>query len=119
MHKRLGLADPLQEAWRGKALRGHVEQPHPARDGMGGSLPFDAARHDAFQQLMETFGDTENLAIKRRKLYTFSDAPTPPNIRLYVQLHAGIAKGKTVKVDKGTFDLKDLNPRGAKKRPSK
>lgn len=48
----------------------------------------------------------------------FSNAPTPPTTRTYVQLHAGIAKGKTVKVDKGTFDLKDLNPKGAKKRPA-
>jgi hypothetical protein len=57
--------------------------------------------------------------VKRRKLYTFSDAPTPPKTRMYVQLHAGIAKGKTVKVGRGMFDLADLNPKGAEKRPKK
>lgn len=57
--------------------------------------------------------------VKRRKLYTFSDAPTPPKTRMYVQLHAGIAKGKTVKVGRGMFDLAELNPKGAEKRPAK
>lgn len=47
----------------------------------------------------------------------FSDAPTPPSTRAYVQLHAGLKRGVTVKVDKGTFDLKELNPNGSAKRP--
>jgi hypothetical protein len=34
---------------------------HPLRDGLGHSLPFDAARHDAFQNLLRTFGDPEFL----------------------------------------------------------
>ncbi|MDB5551648.1 MAG: hypothetical protein JWL86_1632, partial [Rhizobium sp.] len=44
----------------------HLYPPHPARDALGGSRPFDAARHDAFQRMIEAFGDPENLAIKRR-----------------------------------------------------
>lgn len=57
--------------------------------------------------------------VARLKLYTFSDMPTPPNTRMYVQLHAGIAKGKTVKIGPGKFDLADLNPKGLEERPAK
>jgi hypothetical protein len=67
--------EPVPTGWIPCA---HLYPPHPARDGMGGSLPFDAARHDAFQQLMETFGDPENLAIKRR-IMAAVDAGEPPS----------------------------------------
>ena len=44
----------------------HLYPPHPARDGLGEVLPFDAMRHHAFQRMMATCGDPLTLAIKRR-----------------------------------------------------
>jgi len=43
----------------------HLYPPHPAPDGSGEARPFDAARHDSFQSMIERFGRPENLAIKR------------------------------------------------------
>ncbi len=56
--------------------------------------------------------------IEKRKLFTYSDVRTPKSTRTYVQLDAAMKRGETVRVDKGVFDLKALNPRGAKKRPA-
>jgi hypothetical protein len=55
--------EPVPDGWIPCA---HLYPPHPARDGSGESRPFDAARHDAFQSIIEAFGDPESLAIKRR-----------------------------------------------------
>ena len=44
----------------------HLYPAHPVRDGLGHSLPFDAARHDAFQNLLRTFGDSDFFALKQR-----------------------------------------------------
>jgi hypothetical protein len=48
--------------------------PHPARDLLGRQRPFDAARHHAFQRLLERFGDP---AQRRLKADTTSAARTP------------------------------------------
>jgi hypothetical protein len=50
---------------------------------------------------------------------TFTDVPTPPRTRTNVQLATATEKGRAVRVDKGVYDLAELNPRGAKKRPAK
>ena len=55
--------EPIPDGWIPCA---HLYPPHPARDGLGEARPFDAARHDAFQQMMAACGDPETLAIKRR-----------------------------------------------------
>lgn len=55
--------EPIPEGWVPCA---HLYPPHPARDGSGEARPFDAARHDSFQSMIERFGISENLAIKRR-----------------------------------------------------
>ena len=44
----------------------HLYPPHPARDGLGEAMPFDAARHRAFQQMMAACGDPAVFATKRR-----------------------------------------------------
>jgi hypothetical protein len=44
----------------------HLYPPHPARDALGHSRPFDAARHHAFQDMLRMFGDPEFFALKQR-----------------------------------------------------
>lgn len=43
---------------------GALHPPHPYKDGLGRRIPFDPARHAAFQGLLERWGDREWLAIK-------------------------------------------------------
>ncbi|MGO4722947.1 MULTISPECIES: DUF6925 family protein [unclassified Inquilinus] len=42
----------------------HLFPPHPARDAMGRSQPFDRGRHDAFQAVWREFGDPHAVALK-------------------------------------------------------
>ena len=44
----------------------HLYPPHPARDALGESRPFDPARHEAFQTMLRMFGDPEFFALKQR-----------------------------------------------------
>jgi hypothetical protein len=44
----------------------HLYPPHPAHDAMGEARPFDALRHQSFQQMLAACGDPERLAIKQR-----------------------------------------------------
>ena len=67
--------EPIPDGWFPCA---HLYPPHPARDGMGGARPFDAARHDSFQQMIERFGHPDILAIKRR-VRDAIDANMPPS----------------------------------------
>lgn len=54
---------PLPEGWV-PALE--LFPPAPLNDVHGRAMPFDAARHAAFEALLEAFGDPEVLAAKRR-----------------------------------------------------
>jgi hypothetical protein len=67
--------EPIPDGWVPCA---HLYPPHPLRDGLGESQPFDAARHDSFQRMMETFGNPQSLAIKRR-IVNAVDAGGPPS----------------------------------------
>jgi hypothetical protein len=60
------------------------------RDALGGSRPFDAARHDAFQQMVEAFGDPENLAIKRRVAAAIAAGEPPSDMAWDRRGRAGI-----------------------------
>ena len=55
--------EPVPAGWVPCA---HIYPPHPARDGLGGPRPFDAARHHAFQLTMAACGDPKAFAVKRR-----------------------------------------------------
>jgi hypothetical protein len=44
----------------------HLYPAHPVRDGLGNSLPFDAARHANFQDLLKNYGDPEFVALKQK-----------------------------------------------------
>jgi hypothetical protein len=67
--------EPIPDGWVPCA---HLYPPHPVRDRLGGSQPFDAARHASFQQMMERFGNPEGLAIKRR-IMDAVNAGEPPS----------------------------------------
>jgi len=55
--------EPVPEDWVPCA---HLYPPHPARDGRGEARPFDANRHQAFQQMLAACGDSRTFAIKQR-----------------------------------------------------
>ena len=44
----------------------HCYPPNPVRDGQGRSRSFDAQCHDAFQAMLEQYGDLERLVLKKR-----------------------------------------------------
>jgi hypothetical protein len=44
----------------------HVYPPHPAKDALGEPRPFDRVRHEAFQEMLLTFGDPDQIALKQR-----------------------------------------------------
>jgi hypothetical protein len=55
--------EPIPDGWIPCA---HLYPPHPARDGLGNTRPFDSARHDAFQAMLHMFGDPCFVSLKRR-----------------------------------------------------
>jgi hypothetical protein len=44
----------------------HLYPAHPTKDQMGRLRAFDSARHAAFQQTLERFGDPRTVALKQR-----------------------------------------------------
>jgi hypothetical protein len=69
--------EPIPQGWIPCA---HLYPAHPARDELGVSRPFDAGRHDSFQQMIEQFGDAESLAIKRRIIDAVNAGKPPPSV---------------------------------------
>ena len=55
--------EPLPEGWIPCA---HLYPPHPLRDQFGRRRPFRRDHHDAFQAVLERYGESELLALKRR-----------------------------------------------------
>jgi hypothetical protein len=63
-HRRTHPAtEPMPSDWVPCA---YCYPPHPLRDGQGKSRQFDTKSHFAFQALLERFGDTERLELKKR-----------------------------------------------------
>jgi hypothetical protein len=44
----------------------HFYPAHPVRDQNGRTRPYEPRHHDAFETLLQTFGDAEQIALKRR-----------------------------------------------------
>ena len=53
--------EPIPDGWISCA---HLDPAHPLRDGDGRTMPFDAARHAAFQGLLAQFGDPAHVRVK-------------------------------------------------------
>lgn len=52
--------------------------PHPARDLLGRPTPFDAARHHAFQGLLQRFGDAGQRRVKAATISAVRSGGPPP-----------------------------------------
>lgn len=55
----------------------HLYPSHPAKDALGLPRHFDAARHDAFQTLLERFGDPAAMALKQRVIVAVTQGQPP------------------------------------------
>jgi hypothetical protein len=60
----------------------HLYPAHPAKDALGAARPFDAARHDAFQDMLRRFGDPEHLALKQRVVAAVAAGESPAAISI-------------------------------------
>jgi hypothetical protein len=67
--------EPIPQGWIPCA---HLYPAHPTRDG-GGPQWFDAASHEQFQRMIESFGLPDGVAIKRRIMDAI-EAEEPPSI---------------------------------------
>jgi hypothetical protein len=66
--------EPVPEAWIPCA---HLYPAHPAKDAMGRSQLFDRARHDTFQNLIETLGAPIAVTIKKQVTQAVSSEQPP------------------------------------------
>ena len=63
-HRRTHAAtEPIPDGWVACA---HFYPVHPAKDANGIPKPYVPQHHDAFQSLLQTFGDAAHVALKRR-----------------------------------------------------
>ncbi len=66
--------EPIPEGWIPCA---HLYPAHPSKDGMGRAQPFDRARHEVFQNLVETLGTPASVAIKKQVMNAVSSEQPP------------------------------------------
>jgi hypothetical protein len=63
-HRRTHAAtEPVPDGWVPCA---HFYPAHPAKDANGRQRPYEARHHDAFQAMLQTFGDADQISLKRR-----------------------------------------------------
>lgn len=60
---------------------GGFAPPHPQRDPMGRPRPFSEMRHAAFQTMLERFGNTRLVAVKRAAALGYTDGGVTPKNR--------------------------------------
>lgn len=78
--------EPIPAGWIPCA---HLYPPHPARDGLGATRPFDAAHLQSFQAILADFGDPATEAIKQQVRRAVRDGKPPAE--LMQQRHGRIA----------------------------
>lgn len=74
----------------------HLHPPHPCKDMTGARIPFDRARHDAFQDLYAAWGDPRHVALKAR-LLTGGEAP-PGRLDRHARMVAKVAAAQTARL---------------------
>lgn len=97
------------------AEKDEKDKPRAARKGKENGF-----RAAAEQVLREADGPMHNKDITKAvidKKLTETTGGKKPHESMYVQLHQGVRRGIFVKVGPSIFDLKELNPKGAKTRP--
>jgi hypothetical protein len=60
----------------------HLYPAHPVRDGLGNNLPFDAARHANFQNLLQSYGDPEFFALKQKVVEAVDAGADPTAVKV-------------------------------------
>ena len=75
--------EPIPDGWTPCA---HFYPGHPVRDG-GCPKSFDAKRHDTFQRMIERFGDSASLALKRRVANAIEAGEPPSAFPIQQQRH--------------------------------
>jgi hypothetical protein len=106
--------EPVPDGWIPCA---HLYPAHPAKDALGVAQSFDAARHDAFQQLLDRHGHAEAVTAKKKIVAAIAnDAPPDPqhtaldrmaraNIRIAIrQLVAAQHPSRSLPVWRAMFD---------------
>jgi hypothetical protein len=73
--------EPIPEGWVPCA---HLYPAHPSKDGMGRPQPFDQARHDIFQNLIETLGTPMAAAVKQQVTDAVSREQAPAALGMVV-----------------------------------
>ncbi|MHB8271353.1 DUF6925 family protein [Bradyrhizobium sp.] len=73
--------EPIPEGWIPCT---HLYPQHPVRDG---GDPFDSACHDSFQRMIERFGLSGCLAIKRRVVNAIGSGEPPSNLATTLDRH--------------------------------
>jgi hypothetical protein len=73
--------EPIPEGWIPCA---HLYPAHPSKDGMGQPRPFDQARHDVFQNLIEMLGAPTAVAIKKQVTNAVSSEQPPTVLEINV-----------------------------------
>jgi hypothetical protein len=58
----------------------HLYPAHPAKDALGRALPFNARRHDRFQDMLSRFGDPHAVALKRQVIVAVTQGRDPSAI---------------------------------------
>jgi len=79
-HKRTHAATELVPA--GCIPCGHFYPPHPARNALGQPHPFQADRHAAFQALLDRYGDSQVVNIKRRLIESVAAGEPPASFKM-------------------------------------
>ena len=74
--------EPIPDGWNPCA---HFYPAHPVRGGCPTS--FDPKRHDSFQRMIERFGDSANVAIKRRVVNAIQAGEPPSAFPIQQQRH--------------------------------
>ena len=60
----------------------HLYPAHPAKDVFGRSRPFDRARHDTFQRILQELGDPELYTLKQRVVAAVAAGEDPSGIAI-------------------------------------
>jgi hypothetical protein len=66
--------EPIPAGWVPCA---HLYPAHPAKDAFGVAIPFVSDRHQAFQSLIDAWGDPEIAALKNRVISSIDDNREP------------------------------------------
>lgn len=71
--------EPLPEGWIPCA---YLFPPHPLKDALGRPKPFDPEQHDAFQEILELYGDPRLLALKQRVMAAVRNGEEPSRLEV-------------------------------------